>query len=174
MLPAMVTLWGVASATQGNCYCHLDIKDSLIGIQGLVHNYSGLLACRFFLGLMEGSDIPRHHSLHSSVGQVDSFLELFCISLFSIPARGCKYGIHEIRVAVYDLTLFLELRFSLRHHRYRAHFPVCWPLLSTSLMERAVSPGGPGYSFWYVVDRLRRDIKLIGIGRKAYLALSSA
>jgi len=37
----MVTLWGVASATQG-----------------LVHNYSGLLACRFFLGLMEGGLFP--------------------------------------------------------------------------------------------------------------------
>ncbi|KAF8553823.1 MFS general substrate transporter [Imleria badia] len=34
MLPTMVSLWGVASATQG-----------------LVNNYSGLLACQFFLGL---------------------------------------------------------------------------------------------------------------------------
>jgi len=41
MLPTMVTLWGVASASQG-----------------LVHNYSGLLACRFFLGLMEGGIFP--------------------------------------------------------------------------------------------------------------------
>ncbi|KAF8553825.1 MFS general substrate transporter [Imleria badia] len=41
MLPAMVTLWGVVSASQG-----------------LVHNYSGLLVCRFFLGLVEGGLFP--------------------------------------------------------------------------------------------------------------------
>lgn len=33
----MLTLWGVVTATQG-----------------VVHNYGGLLACRFFLGLLEG------------------------------------------------------------------------------------------------------------------------
>ena len=167
MLPTMVTLWGVASASQGNCYCHLEIGDLLIVIRGFVHNYSGLLACRFFLGLMEGSNIPWHHSLHSSAVQVDSFLELFSISLFSIPGRGCKYGIHAIRVAIYDLMFFLGLRLSMRHHRYLAHFPVCWPLPSTSSMERVVSPGGPGYSFWYVVHRLRREIKPTGLNRKA-------
>ncbi|KAI9457921.1 major facilitator superfamily domain-containing protein [Boletus coccyginus] len=37
MLPATVTLWGIVSAAQG-----------------FVDNYSGLLACRFFLGAMEG------------------------------------------------------------------------------------------------------------------------
>ena len=103
MLPTMVTLWGVASASQGNCYCHLNIRDVLIGIRGLVYNYSGLLACRFFLGLMEGSDIPRHRSLRSSTGQVDNFLGLFSISLFSIPGRGCKYGMREVGAAIYDL-----------------------------------------------------------------------
>ncbi|KIJ69309.1 hypothetical protein HYDPIDRAFT_105905 [Hydnomerulius pinastri MD-312] len=41
MLPAMVTLWGLVST-----------------LQGVVHNYSGLLACRFFLGLMEGGLFP--------------------------------------------------------------------------------------------------------------------
>ena len=172
MLPTMVTLWGVASASQGNCYCHLEIRNLLIGIQGLVNNYSGFLACRFFLGLMEGSDIPSHHSLHSSAGQVDSFLELFSISPFSIPERGCKYGIHEIGIAVYDLTFFLGLRLSTRHHRYRVHFPVCWPLLLASSMERVESPGGPGYSFWHVMHQLHREITLIGVDRKAYLALS--
>jgi hypothetical protein len=156
-----------------DCYCHLEIRDLLIGVQGLVQNYSGLLACRFFLGLMEGSDIdiPGHHSLHSSASQVDSFLELFSISLISIPARGCKYGIHEIGIVVYDLTFFLGLRFSMRQHRYRAHFPVYWPLLSLSSMERVVSLGGPGYSFWHVMHQLRREITLIGLDRKAYLAL---
>lgn len=37
-----------------NYHCHLKIRGLLMWIQGLVHNYSGLLACRFFLGLMEG------------------------------------------------------------------------------------------------------------------------
>ncbi|KAH0834817.1 major facilitator superfamily domain-containing protein [Lanmaoa asiatica] len=51
MLPAMVTLWGVVSASQG-----------------LVKSYSGLLACRFFLGLIEGLDIPDYIilSIHPS------------------------------------------------------------------------------------------------------------
>ena len=71
------------------------------------------------------------------------------------------------RVTVYDLTFFLGLRLSMRQRRYRARFPVCWPLPSASSMERAVSLGGPGYSFWYVVHRLRRKIKLIGLDRKA-------
>ncbi|KAF8559767.1 MFS general substrate transporter [Imleria badia] len=41
MLPAMITMWGLVST-----------------LQGVVHNYSGLLACRFFLGLMEGGLFP--------------------------------------------------------------------------------------------------------------------
>ncbi|KAG8216449.1 major facilitator superfamily domain-containing protein [Butyriboletus roseoflavus] len=41
MLPTMVTLWGVVCASQG-----------------LVNGYSGLLACRFFLGLIEGGLVP--------------------------------------------------------------------------------------------------------------------
>ncbi|KAH7889364.1 major facilitator superfamily domain-containing protein [Phlebopus sp. FC_14] len=41
MLPAMITLWGIVAA-----------------LQGVVHSYAGLLACRFFLGLMEGGLFP--------------------------------------------------------------------------------------------------------------------
>ncbi|KAG9312983.1 major facilitator superfamily domain-containing protein [Chiua virens] len=41
MLPTMAILWGVAS-----------------GAQGFVHNYAGLLLCRFFLGLVEGGIVP--------------------------------------------------------------------------------------------------------------------
>ncbi|KDR84326.1 hypothetical protein GALMADRAFT_707697 [Galerina marginata CBS 339.88] len=41
MLPTMLTLWGVVTA-----------------LQGVVHNYHGLLACRFFLGLLEGGVFP--------------------------------------------------------------------------------------------------------------------
>lgn len=76
-------------------------RDLLIGIRGLVNNYSGLVACRFFLGLMEGLSISGHHSLHSRANQVDSFLELLSISLLSIPGRGYNYGILEIGTATH-------------------------------------------------------------------------
>ncbi|KAF8198500.1 major facilitator superfamily domain-containing protein [Pholiota molesta] len=41
MLPTMLTLWGLVST-----------------LQGVVRSYSGLLACRFFLGLFEGGVFP--------------------------------------------------------------------------------------------------------------------
>lgn len=41
MLPTMVTIWGLVAT-----------------MQGVVKTYSGLLACRFFLGLMEGGLFP--------------------------------------------------------------------------------------------------------------------
>ncbi|KAG2143823.1 major facilitator superfamily domain-containing protein [Suillus bovinus] len=41
MLPTMVTIWGLVAT-----------------MQGMVKSYSGLLACRFFLGLMEGGLFP--------------------------------------------------------------------------------------------------------------------
>jgi sugar phosphate permease len=41
MLPTMLTLWGVVTT-----------------LQGVVKSYSGLLACRFFLGLLEGGVFP--------------------------------------------------------------------------------------------------------------------
>jgi len=41
MLPTMLTLWGVVTT-----------------LQGVVKTYSGLLACRFFLGLLEGGVFP--------------------------------------------------------------------------------------------------------------------
>ncbi|KAN0085878.1 hypothetical protein V8E55_007012 [Tylopilus felleus] len=92
MLPTMTTLWSVAAATQG-----------------LVDNYSGLLTCRCFLGLLEGVDLPRHRSVHSSVGQVVSFQGLFSISLLSILANDYKYDIRDISLAVHNLIFALEL-----------------------------------------------------------------
>ncbi|KAF9074595.1 major facilitator superfamily domain-containing protein [Rhodocollybia butyracea] len=41
MLPTMLTLWGIVTT-----------------LQGIVTSYSGLLACRFFLGLLEGGMFP--------------------------------------------------------------------------------------------------------------------
>jgi MFS family permease len=41
VLPFLCTTWGIVTT-----------------LQSLVHNYEGLLACRFFLGLMEGGLFP--------------------------------------------------------------------------------------------------------------------
>ncbi|KAJ3743234.1 major facilitator superfamily domain-containing protein [Lentinula detonsa] len=41
MLPTMLTLWGIVTV-----------------LQGIVNSYSGLLACRFFIGLLEGGVFP--------------------------------------------------------------------------------------------------------------------
>ena len=41
MLPTLVTSWGLVTT-----------------FQGFVHNYSGLIAARFFLGLTEGAILP--------------------------------------------------------------------------------------------------------------------
>ncbi|KAJ3833686.1 major facilitator superfamily domain-containing protein [Lentinula raphanica] len=41
VLPTMLTLWGIVCA-----------------LQGIVNSYSGLLACRFFIGLLEGGVFP--------------------------------------------------------------------------------------------------------------------
>ncbi|KAF8626447.1 hypothetical protein AX15_004872 [Amanita polypyramis BW_CC] len=41
LLPTMLTLWGVVTT-----------------LQGVVYNYQGLLACRFFLGMFEGGVFP--------------------------------------------------------------------------------------------------------------------
>ncbi|KAJ3718070.1 major facilitator superfamily domain-containing protein [Lentinula guzmanii] len=41
MLPTMLTLWGIVTA-----------------LQGIVNSYPGLLACRFFIGLLEGGVFP--------------------------------------------------------------------------------------------------------------------
>ncbi|OJA15235.1 hypothetical protein AZE42_07981 [Rhizopogon vesiculosus] len=47
MLPTMVTIWGLVATMQANS-----------AAPGVVKTYSGLLACRFFLGLMEGGLFP--------------------------------------------------------------------------------------------------------------------
>jgi hypothetical protein len=60
MLPTMLTLWGLVSTLQGvyQFMCSYRWSSGLVGSQpmllGVVRSYSGLLACRFFLGLFEG------------------------------------------------------------------------------------------------------------------------
>ena len=53
LLSTLLVLWGVVTTLQGMSYCTQKEFYSFREI-GLVHNYAGLLACRFFLGLFEG------------------------------------------------------------------------------------------------------------------------
>ena len=61
MLPTMVTLWGVVCTMQGNI--QMSPSDSIFKrldfLSGIVHSYHGLLACRFFLGLLEGEFVKK-------------------------------------------------------------------------------------------------------------------
>jgi hypothetical protein len=55
MLPTMLTLWGIVTTLQGNLIFTSDLlADSLTCCKGVVSSYGGLLAARFFLGLLEG------------------------------------------------------------------------------------------------------------------------
>lgn len=79
-----------------------------------------------------------------------------CIVLylsFFYPRKQMQIRYAWINVAVSYLTLLLGLRLSLPQHHWLALSPVCWPLLSSSLMDWVASPGGPGYSLLYVVHR---------------------
>ena len=55
MLPAMLTLWGIVTTMHGEPFSQLTMEAVTDAhSSGFVHSYSGLLACRFFLGLCEG------------------------------------------------------------------------------------------------------------------------
>lgn len=56
MLPTMITLWGLVTALQGTLLSCLDGSQISIypSYEGITKTYGGLLACRFFLGLLEG------------------------------------------------------------------------------------------------------------------------
>ncbi|KAF7359095.1 MFS domain-containing protein [Mycena sanguinolenta] len=57
MLPTMLTLWGVVCTLPR--FVMIAVSDfSLTVIVGVVKTYHGLLACRFFLGLLEGGVFP--------------------------------------------------------------------------------------------------------------------
>lgn len=53
LLSTLLVLWGVVTTLQGMSYCTWKELHSFRDT-GVVHNYAGLLACRFFLGLFEG------------------------------------------------------------------------------------------------------------------------
>ena len=52
MLPAMIIMWGLVATLEGES---VNLNRTFTHIpKGVVYNYSGLVACRFFLGLMGG------------------------------------------------------------------------------------------------------------------------
>ncbi|KAF7422438.1 hypothetical protein PC9H_010594 [Pleurotus ostreatus] len=57
LLSTLLVLWGVVTTLQG--MPHQTEKEFYsFHYAGVVHNYAGLLACRFFLGLFEGGVLP--------------------------------------------------------------------------------------------------------------------
>ncbi|KAG1735936.1 major facilitator superfamily domain-containing protein [Suillus paluster] len=92
MLPAMVTIWGLVAT-----------------MQGIVKSYSGLLACRFFLGLMEGGLFPglvlymsffyprerlqiRIATFFASASLSGAFSGLLAAGIMNIDGRGGRPG----------------------------------------------------------------------------------
>lgn len=53
----MLTIWGVVCTLQGIVYLLsiMMLNGRLRSSKGVVKGYAGLLACRFFLGLIEGA-----------------------------------------------------------------------------------------------------------------------
>ncbi|KAF8553827.1 MFS general substrate transporter [Imleria badia] len=74
MLPAIVTLWGIITVSQG-----------------LVNNYSGLLACRFFLGLIEGG-LPPCIVLYLSFFYPRKWLQLRVAVFFSSASLASAFS----------------------------------------------------------------------------------
>lgn len=92
MLPTMVTIWGLVAT-----------------MQGVVTSYSGLLACRFFLGLMEGGLFPglvlymsffyprerlqiRVATFFASASLSGAFSGLLAAAIMNINGKGGKPG----------------------------------------------------------------------------------
>ncbi|KAG0698169.1 major facilitator superfamily domain-containing protein [Suillus ampliporus] len=92
MLPTMVTIWGLVAT-----------------MQGIVTSYSGLLVCRFFLGLMEGGLFPglvlymslfyprerlqiRVATFFASASLSGAFSGLLAAAIMNINGKGGKPG----------------------------------------------------------------------------------
>ncbi|TFK39901.1 major facilitator superfamily domain-containing protein [Crucibulum laeve] len=70
MLPAMSTLWGIVTI-----------------MQGLVHNYHNLVACRFFLGLLKANRVALFFSAASLSGAFSGLLAFAIIKMDGIGGR---------------------------------------------------------------------------------------
>ncbi|KAG2072381.1 MFS general substrate transporter [Suillus decipiens] len=115
MLPAMVTVWGLVAT-----------------MQGVVKTYSGLLACRFFLGLMEGGLFPglvlymsffyprerlqiRVATFFASASLSGAFSGLLAAAILELNGRGGRPGwawifiIEGIFTFLFGLMAFLVL-----------------------------------------------------------------
>ncbi|KAG1739003.1 major facilitator superfamily domain-containing protein [Suillus lakei] len=81
MLPTMVTIWGLVAT-----------------MQGVVKTYSGLLACRFFLGLMEGGLFPglrlqiRVATFFASASLSGAFSGLLAAAIMNINGKAGRPG----------------------------------------------------------------------------------
>ncbi|OCH86142.1 MFS general substrate transporter [Obba rivulosa] len=92
MLPTMLALWGLVCT-----------------LQGLVHSYSGLLACRFFVGLFEGGLLPgislylvsfyprgmlqyRYSLFFAASGLAGAFSGLLAAAIVKMEGVGGKHG----------------------------------------------------------------------------------
>lgn len=58
LLPTILTLWGMITCLQGIVHHILAHLQPMLTSTGLVTNFSGLLAVRFFLGMLEGPMLP--------------------------------------------------------------------------------------------------------------------
>lgn len=74
-LPLLVATWGVVTT-----------------LSGIVHNFSGLLAIRFFLGLCEGGILP------GMVSIVASFPYGLCTKLSQVLYLSTLYKPHELQL----------------------------------------------------------------------------
>ncbi|EMD35419.1 hypothetical protein CERSUDRAFT_116188 [Gelatoporia subvermispora B] len=92
MLPTMLSLWGLVCT-----------------LQGLVHNYSGLLVCRFFVGLFEGGLLPgislylasfypkamlqyRYSFFFAASGLAGAFSGLLAAAIIKMEGIGGRHG----------------------------------------------------------------------------------
>ncbi|KAG1874464.1 major facilitator superfamily domain-containing protein [Suillus subluteus] len=124
MLPTMVTIWGLVAT-----------------MQGVVKTYSGLLACRFFLGLMEGGLFPglvlylsffyprerlqiRVATFFASASLSGAFSGLLAAAIMNINGRDGRPGwawifiIEGIITLCFGLIAFLVLPNSPAHARF--------------------------------------------------------
>ncbi|KAG1860508.1 major facilitator superfamily domain-containing protein [Suillus tomentosus] len=115
MLPTMVTIWGLVAT-----------------MQGVVKTYSGLLACRFFLGLMEGGLFPglvlymsffyprerlqiRVATFFASASLSGAFSGLLAAAIMNLNGKGGRPGwawifiLEGIFSFLFGLTAFLLL-----------------------------------------------------------------
>ncbi|KAG6826978.1 hypothetical protein H0H92_013683 [Tricholoma furcatifolium] len=99
LLPTMLTLWGIVAT-----------------LQGFVQNYSGLLACRFFIGLLE--------AFFSSASLSGAFSGILAYGIIQMNGLGHRPGwswifiLEGLFTVLFGLTTFFTLPRSPAHARF--------------------------------------------------------